>query len=197
MEKDLIYRKVVLALLRGWPLADTDARQLIEVVESIAPVQTQAPGPVGDGWIRINGIKEDTLPQGAFLSGISENVNVYTVDGEVLPGWLNGTAWYLMHKMDTTYTKHGFDYVTHWQPLPQPPKKSTPGGESDFTQKAREIVDALAACVKNHADETDRHCVGCPYNKYGGGCIIKLMCDASNLIKGFLPQGAKEVEENA
>jgi hypothetical protein len=69
-------------------------------------------------WIPVT----ERLPIG--IGGeLSEIVIVRTVDGEVTTGWVNPNAWWLI-KVDNDYpTMQEHGYVTHWMPLPEPPKE--------------------------------------------------------------------------
>lgn len=70
-------------------------------------------------WISVT----ERLPKG--IGGeVSEIVIVRTVDGEVTSGWVNPNAWWLVIGDNDYHTRHGFDYVTHWMPLPEPPKEN-------------------------------------------------------------------------
>lgn len=77
--------------------------------------------PKGDGWVSV----DDRLPVGFDGMSICQNVIAYTVEGEVCTGWLNGETWHLLCGNDDRHTKHGFGYVTHWRPLPEPPKEES------------------------------------------------------------------------
>ena len=72
-------------------------------------------------WIPVT----ERLPIGAKRGEISENIIAYTEDGEVCTGWIEtgGTTWYLIWGDDDYITEHDFGYVTHWMPLPEPPKE--------------------------------------------------------------------------
>ena len=72
-------------------------------------------------WISV----KDRLPKGAKCGETSENVIVRTTDGEVTTGWLDAIGsdkWWLVIGTDDSHTCWGLGYVTHWMPLPQPPK---------------------------------------------------------------------------
>ena len=72
-------------------------------------------------WIPVS----ERLPKGAKDGEISENVIVLTIDGEVTTGWMDALGsdkWWLIIGTDDTHTCWGLGYVTHWMPLPQPPK---------------------------------------------------------------------------
>ena len=72
-------------------------------------------------WISV----KDRLPKGNRPGEISENVIVRTTDGEVTTGWLDALGsdkWWLVIGTDDSHTCWGLGYVTHWMPLPQPPK---------------------------------------------------------------------------
>ena len=73
-------------------------------------------------WISV----KDRLPQGADGKSLCEMVVAYLNNGEVVgqvcTGWLNGDKWYLIVGCDDYYTVWGLSAVTHWMPLPQPPK---------------------------------------------------------------------------
>ena len=74
---------------------------------------------VGGKWIPVT----ERLPQGADGKSLCKNVIAYTIDGQVVPGWLNGACWYLLLQNDTAFTRLERDCVTHWMPLPEPPKE--------------------------------------------------------------------------
>lgn len=72
-------------------------------------------------WISV----KDRLPKGAKAGETSENVIALTIDGEVTTGWMDALGsdkWWLVIGTDDTHTCWGLGYVTHWMPLPQPPK---------------------------------------------------------------------------
>jgi hypothetical protein len=72
-------------------------------------------------WISV----KDRLPKNNKTGEISEIVIVRTADGEVTTGWLDaleGDKWWIVIGDDDTHTCWGLEYVTHWMPLPQPPK---------------------------------------------------------------------------
>ena len=73
-------------------------------------------------WIPVT----ERLPQGADGKSICENVIAYLDNGDVVPqvcpGWLNGDKWYLLIDDYDYHTVWGLGAVTHWMPLPQPPK---------------------------------------------------------------------------
>lgn len=73
-------------------------------------------------WISV----KDRLPQGADGKSLCEMVVAYLNNGEVVgqvcTGWLNGDKWYLIVGCDDYYTVWGLSAVTHWMPLPKPPK---------------------------------------------------------------------------
>ncbi len=70
-------------------------------------------------WISV----EDRLPAGSNGKCHCESVVAYTVEGEVCPGWMNRDTWYLLLPRDNAHSKHGRGYVTHWMPMPEPPKE--------------------------------------------------------------------------
>lgn len=74
-------------------------------------------------WISVN----DRLPIGAIAKDgvISELIIAYTIDEEVCTGWIEsgGQGWYLMTYDNDYHSYHKFGYVTHWMPLPKPPKE--------------------------------------------------------------------------
>lgn len=93
---------------------------LREAISLLRTHQDNQPNePKGDGWVSV----DDKLPVGFDGVSICQNVIAYTVEGEVCPGWLNGGTWHLLCGDDDRHTKHGFGYVTHWRPLPDPPKE--------------------------------------------------------------------------
>ena len=115
-ENDLI-RKIV------W---FTDTYRIKEVADHLIAngVTIATDNNVGDkssptGWIPVS----ERLPQGADGKSLCKNVIAYTIDGQVVPGWLNGAYWYLLLLDDTAFTRLERDCVTHWMPLPQPPKE--------------------------------------------------------------------------
>lgn len=72
-------------------------------------------------WISV----EDRLPNGAIECGIPDNIIIYTIEGEVTTGWIEngGRHWYVIVGDDDIHTEHKRDYVTHWMPLPEPPRE--------------------------------------------------------------------------
>lgn len=67
-------------------------------------------------WISV----KERLPE--TIGGCSQNVNVYTIAGEVLPGWCTKGQWYVIGKNDD-YCSPVRDFeITHWMPPPKPPK---------------------------------------------------------------------------
>jgi hypothetical protein len=81
---------------------------------------------VGDKWISV----KDRLPKGNKPGEVSENVIVCTTDGEVTTGWLDALGsdkWWLVIGTDDSHTCWGLGYVTHWMPLPEPPKEENDG----------------------------------------------------------------------
>ena len=70
-------------------------------------------------WISV----KDRLPQGSNGKSLCQMVIAYTVDKEMAVGWLNGQIWYLIPGKEDTICTFARDYVTHWQPLPEPPKE--------------------------------------------------------------------------
>ena len=73
-------------------------------------------------WISV----KDRLPQGADGEYLCEDVIAYLNNGEVeaqvCPGWLRGDKWHLLVGDEDCHTSWGLGAVTHWQPMPQPPK---------------------------------------------------------------------------
>jgi hypothetical protein len=73
-------------------------------------------------WISV----KDRLPTVADGKSLCEIVLAYInngkIVGQVCTGWLNGNKWYLTVGEDDHYTVWGLGAVTHWMPLPQPPK---------------------------------------------------------------------------
>lgn len=91
-----------------------------EIIALLRTHQDAKPNePKGDGWVSV----DDRLPVGFDGMSICQNVIAYTVEGEVCTGWLNYKTWHLLCGNYDRYTKHGFGYVTHWRPLPEPPKE--------------------------------------------------------------------------
>lgn len=74
-------------------------------------------------WIPVT----ERLPKGTDGVSICENVIAYLNCDDVLPqvcpGWLNGDKWYLIVDDDDYNTIWSFESVTHWMPLPEPPKE--------------------------------------------------------------------------
>ena len=70
-------------------------------------------------WISV----EERLPSGANGMDFCVNVVVYTQDKQVTTGWCNGEIWYLLNWDNDFISKHPSEYVTHWMPLPEPPKE--------------------------------------------------------------------------
>ena len=78
---------------------------------------------VGGKWIPVT----ERLPKGANGKSLCESVIAYLnckgVSPQICVGWLNGTWWYLLADDDDYYTTWKFEDVTHWMPLPEPPKE--------------------------------------------------------------------------
>lgn len=74
-------------------------------------------------WISV----DDRLPKGADGKSFCETVIAYLnngkIVGQVCTGWLNRDKWYLTAGEDDYYTEWGLCDVTHWIPLPEPPKE--------------------------------------------------------------------------
>lgn len=70
------------------------------------------------GWISV----DERLPIGSRKGEMPENIIAYTSNGEVATGWLNVETWYLLYGDNDEHYRHGMGYVTHWMPLPEPPK---------------------------------------------------------------------------
>lgn len=73
-------------------------------------------------WIPVT----ERLPIGGDDSGaICENVCLLMDDGTVSCGWMNGTTKkvYYLNARDDFIIKAPITRVTHWMPLPQPPKE--------------------------------------------------------------------------
>ena len=85
-------------------------------------IDSVAHGVTVQEWISV----KDRLPKGANGKSLCENVIAYLNNGEieaqVCPGWLNGDKWYLLVGDEDCHTVWGFGAVTHWKPMPQPPK---------------------------------------------------------------------------
>lgn len=77
-----------------------------------------------EAWISV----DKRLPVGGDDSGaICENVNLLLDDGLVTCGWMNditGKVYYL-NSRDDVIIKAPISRVTHWMPLPQPPRPQT------------------------------------------------------------------------
>ena len=72
------------------------------------------------------------LPVGGGDSGaVCENVCLLMDDGTVSCGWMNGTTKrvYYLNARDDFVIKAPISRVTHWMPLPQPPKEWSDGVE--------------------------------------------------------------------
>ncbi len=63
---------------------------------------------MSNSWIRV----EDKLP------GRGKDVLVYTLTGLIGTGWFSSEGDWIGHTPDA-----GYGLVTHWQPLPEPPKQ--------------------------------------------------------------------------
>jgi hypothetical protein len=61
---------------------------------------------------------------GADGRDYAENVIAYTVDGMVATGWLLEDKWWLLYGNNDHHIAHGRGFITHWMPLPQPPKEN-------------------------------------------------------------------------
>lgn len=79
-------------------------------------------------WVSV----KERLPKGENGSDFCENVIAFTSEGQVTTGWLNGDVWFLLVGDLDHHTKHGRRYVTHWMPLPMPPKE---GAEREQEQR--------------------------------------------------------------
>jgi hypothetical protein len=69
---------------------------------------------------------EECLPSGADDSGaVCENVCLMMDDGTVSCGWMNGVTKkvYYLNARDDFVIKAPITRVTHWMPLPDPPKE--------------------------------------------------------------------------
>ena len=73
-------------------------------------------------WIPVT----ERLPKGGNGEDVAENVIAYLNNGEVIEqvctGWLSGDEWWLIVGDEDTHTAWGLGAVTHWMPLPEPPK---------------------------------------------------------------------------
>ena len=69
-------------------------------------------------WISV----DERLPIGSNKGDMPENIIAYTSNGEVATGWLSMETWYLLYGDNDEHYGHGMGYVTHWMPLPEPPK---------------------------------------------------------------------------
>lgn len=77
-------------------------------------------------WIPV----AERLPIGGDDSGkICENVCLLMDDGTVSCGWMNGITKkvYCLNARDDVVIKAPITRVTHWQPLPEPPKEESDG----------------------------------------------------------------------
>ena len=99
-------------------LLDTNCGYVDEVKAEVLADHLIAHGVTVQKWISA----KDKLPQGADGKSLCKNIIAYTIDGQVVPGWLNGAYWYLLLQDDIAFTRLERDCVTHWMPLPQPPK---------------------------------------------------------------------------
>ena len=74
-------------------------------------------------WIPVT----ERLPKGADGKSLCESVIAYInckgVAPQVCVGWLNGERWYLLIDEDDYHTIWQLEDVTHWMPLPEPPKE--------------------------------------------------------------------------
>lgn len=52
-----------------------------------------------------------------------ETVLVYTILGTVMPGFCNNGDWYVMRPENDYCDAIDGDIVTHWMPMPKPPKE--------------------------------------------------------------------------
>ena len=74
-------------------------------------------------WISV----KERVPVGGDKSGaICENVNLLLDDGLVTCGWMNGITGkvYYLNALDDFIIKAPISRVTHWMPLPTPPKEA-------------------------------------------------------------------------
>ena len=75
-------------------------------------------------WIPVT----ERLPAGGDDSGVlCENVCLLMDDGTVSCGWMNGLTKkvYYLNERDDVVIKAPITRVTHWMPLPAPPKEET------------------------------------------------------------------------
>lgn len=70
-------------------------------------------------WISV----EERLPEGN--GPYCQNVIVLTIKKEVMPGFCNHGLWYVMRPEDDYCNDADDGEVTHWMPLPEPPKEGT------------------------------------------------------------------------
>ena len=70
-------------------------------------------------WISV----EERLPRGANGIDFCVLVLVYTQEQCITAGWNNDGTWHLINWDNDFITEHSADFVTHWMPLPEPPKE--------------------------------------------------------------------------
>lgn len=70
-------------------------------------------------WISV----KDRLPE--CEPPFCKNVIVCTLSKKVMPGFCNRGDWYATSEDEDYCDSVGFDRVTHWMPLPEPPKEDS------------------------------------------------------------------------
>ena len=96
-------------------------KALHKVCDKLKSLQPQEPvvSPTIGGWISV----KDRLPE-------DETVVIAYVQHKI--GWYRMFAWHDMygwHSSASEFDDKDSDYVTHWMPLPEPPKEVTPDGD--------------------------------------------------------------------
>lgn len=71
-------------------------------------------------WISV----KDRLPE-RNNKNIYDTVIVYTIENEVAVGFVDykGVSLHILHGDSDQITEHKLHFVTHWMPLPEPPKE--------------------------------------------------------------------------
>ena len=91
---------------------------------TISPVRMEPPEEdIESGWISV----KDRLPKGGDDSGKTcDNVCLLMDDGTVTCGWMNGLTKkvYFLNDVDDFVVNAPISRVTHWMPLPDPPKEA-------------------------------------------------------------------------